>query len=246
MILIIDSERKAETKTRQIFDEAGFEVVVIVKTAAQAREKLNAESNHFSLIIIDSELDDGNGFELCREIKKTNVGKHAYIMMLVSSSENKTAIEKAKHSGASGYSVKPYHSAEFQRQFFKYTVSKVVLLVEDDPVIRKIVKGVMDKIHIETIEVDDGIRAHNLLNKILPPRLVLMDIGLPNKNGIQLVELIRSKSAWRKTPVVMLTGSSDINNVKKCLAAGANDYITKPIKLDGFIKRLSKYLSDEN
>lgn len=245
MILIIDSEKKIEAKTRQVFEEAGFEKVVIVKTAALAREKLNSDSHQISLIIIDSELDDGNGFELCREIKKTDAGKHAYIMMLVSSSENKTAIEKAKHSGASGASVKPYNSAEFQKQFFKYTVSKVILLIEDDPVIRKIVKGVMNKSHMETIEVDDGIRAHNLLNKILPPRLVLMDIGLPNKNGIQLVELIRSKSVWRKTPVVMLTGSSDVTDVKKSLTAGANDYITKPIDLGGFRKRLSKYLTDE-
>lgn len=246
MILIIDSEKKIETKTRQVFEEAGFEEVVIVKTAALAREKLNSDNNQISLIIIDSELDDGDGFELCREIKKTNAGEYSYIMMLISSSENKTAIEKAKHSGASGTAVKPYNSAEFQKQFFKYAVSKVVLLIEDDPVIRKIVKGVMNKSHMETIEVDDGIRAHNLLNKILPPRLVLMDIGLPNKNGIQLVELIRSKPVWRKTPVVMLTGSSDVIDVKKSLTAGANDYITKPIDLVGFRKRLSKYLTDES
>ncbi|MCW8935309.1 MAG: response regulator [Gammaproteobacteria bacterium] len=246
MILIIDSEKKSEAKTRQIFDEAGFGEVIIVKTAAQARENLNIESYQFSLIIINGELDDSNGFELCREIKKTNAGKYAYIMMIVSSSENKTAIEKAKHSGATGFGVKPYYSAEFQRQFIRYTVSKVVLIVEDDPVIRKIVKGVMNEYHLETIEVDDGIRAHNLLNKMLPPRLVLMDIGLPNKNGIQLVELIRSKPVWRKTPVVMLTGSSDVTNVKKCLAAGANDYLTKPVNLDIFRKRLSKYLSDES
>ena len=246
MILIIDSEKKIETKIKQVFDEAGFETVVIVKTAAEAREKLDSDNHQFSLIIIDSKLDDGDGFELCREIRKNNSGKHAYIMMLISSIENKTAIEKAKHSGASGTSVKPYNSSEFQKQFFKYTVSKVILLVEDDPVIRKIVKSVMGRSYMETIEVDDGIRAHNLLNKILPPRLVLMDIGLPNKNGIQLVELIRSKVFWKKTPVIMLTGSSDVSDVKKSLAAGANDYITKPINLDSFRKRLSKYLTDES
>ena len=40
--------------------------------------------------------------------------------MLVSSAENKTAIEKARHSGASGYSVKPYYSAEFLKHFYKF------------------------------------------------------------------------------------------------------------------------------
>lgn len=246
MILIVDSEKNSETKTRQTFDEAGFEAVVIVKTAERAHDKLSSEGNKLSLIIIDSELEDTNGFELCREIIKNKTAKHAFIMLLVSSGENKTAIEKAKHSGASGYAVKPYNSTEFLKQFIKYTLSKVVLLVEDDPVIRKIVKSILEKNHMETIEMDDGIRAHNLLNKMLPTRLVIMDIGLPNRNGIQLVELIRSKPIWRKTPVVMLTGSTEVTDVKKCLAAGANDYLTKPLVLDVFSKRLKKYLPNED
>jgi len=246
MILVVDSEKRTDVKTRQIFNEAGYETVVIVKSAEQAHEKINSDSNQFSLIIIDSKLDDGSGFELCREIKKKKSASYAFIMVLISSNENKTAIEKAKHSGASGYAVKPFDSAEFQKQFFKYTISKVVLLVEDDPVIRKIVKSILDINHMETIEIDDGIKAHNLINKMLPTRLVIMDIGLPNMNGIQLVESIRGKPAWRKTPVVMLTGSTDSANVKKCLSVGANDYLTKPIVLDSFRERLKKYLPDES
>jgi len=246
MILIVDSEKKTEVKTRQIFNEAGYESVVIVKSAREANEKINSDKIKFSLIIIDSNLDDGSGFELCREIKKNELVRNTYVMVLVSSIENKSAIEKARHSGASGYAIKPYNSPEFQKQFFKYTISKAALIVEDDPVIRKIVKNILEKNHMETIELDDGIRAHNLLNKMLPTRLVIMDIGLPNMNGIQLVESIRNKPAWRKTPVVMLTGSTDSANVKKCLAAGASDYLTKPINLDGFRKRLKKYLPDES
>jgi len=246
MILIIDSEKKTEAKTREIFNEAGYESVVIVKSAQEANDRINTDGNRFSLIIIDTKLDGVTGFELCREIKKNKLVKDTYIMVLVSSVENKTAIEKARHSGASGFAIKPYNSPEFQKQFFKYTISRVALIVEDDPVIRKIVKNILEKNNMETIEVDDGIQAHNLLNKMLPTRLVIMDIGLPNMNGIQLVESIRSKPVWRKTPVVMLTGSTDSANVKKCLAAGANDYLTKPIDLDGFRKRLKKYLPDES
>jgi len=246
MILIIDSEKKTEAKTMEIFHEAGYESIAIVKSAQEANEKINSESNKISLIIIDSEVDGVSGFEICREIKKNKLVINTYIMVLVSSVENKLAIEKARHSGASDFAIKPYNSTEFQKQFFKYTISRVALIVEDDPVIRKIVKNIIEKSHMETIEIDDGIRAHNLINKMLPTRLVIMDIGLPNMNGIQLVESIRSKPAWRKTPVVMLTGSTDSANVKKCLAAGANDYLTKPINLDGFRKRLKKYLPDES
>lgn len=246
MILIVDSDKTSETKTKQFFSESGFDSVIVANTTESAREiiKSDESSQEITLIIIDSELDDANGFEFCREINKTTTGKNAYMMMLVSSAENKTAIEKARHSGASGYSVKPFNSAEFLKHFFKFVISKVVLFIEDDPVIRKMVNKILSKSYVEIIEINDGIKAHNLLNKILPVRLVLMDIGLPNKSGIQLVEQIRSKASWRKTNVVMLTASSDVSDVKKCLAAGANDYLTKPIILDSFKKRLSRYLPD--
>ncbi|RDH84899.1 MAG: hypothetical protein DIZ80_05385 [endosymbiont of Galathealinum brachiosum] len=248
MILIVDSDKSSETKTKQFFSESGFDSVVVANSANSAREIIKSDDikQEITLIIIDHELEDANGFEFCREISKTTTGKNAYIMMLVSSAENKTAIEKARHSGASGYSVKPVNSAEFLKHFFKFVISKVVLLIEDDPVIRMMVKKIISNSRIEIIEFDDGIKAHNLLNKILPARLVLMDIGLPNKSGIQLVEQIRSKVSWRKTTVVMLTASSDVSDVKKCLSAGANDYLTKPIVPEVFKERLGRYLPDEN
>ena len=248
MILVVDSDKSLETKTKEFFRESGFESIIVSHTANSAREIIKSSENkdEVTLIIIDSELRDANGFEFCREISKTTVGKNAYIMMLVSSAENKSAIEKARHSGASGYSVKPYNSAGFQKNFFKFVIAKVVLLIEDDPVIRMLVKKILSKSHVEVIEVDDGIKAHNLLKNMLPPRLVLMDIGLPNKSGIQLVEQIRNKTSWRKTNVVMLTASSDASDVKKCLTAGANDYLTKPIDPNSFKERINRYLPDES
>ena len=246
MILIIDSEKIADSKITQYFGEFGFESVVVTKTAVSAREILNANNKEeITLIIIDNELEDANGFELCREIKKTQAGKNAYVISLISSVQNKTAIEKAKHSGASDFSVKPYHSAEFQKHIFTFLKKKVVLVVEDDPVVRMMVSGTLSKYNVEIIEVEDGLQAYNLLNTLPPVRMILMDIGLPNMNGIQLVEKVRANSNWKSTPVIMLTASSEVSDVKKSLTLGANDYITKPFKVDDFVNRLARYLPDE-
>jgi len=246
MILIIDSEKIPDSKITQYFGEFGFKTLVVAKTAASARNILN--ENHkeeITLIIIDSELEDANGFELCREIRKMQAGKNVYIISLVSSIQNKTAIEKSKHSGASNFSVKPYNSAEFQKHFFTFLKRKVVLVIEDDSVIRMMVRGILSKYNVEIIEVEDGLQAYNLLNTMPPMRMVLMDIGLPNMNGIQLVEKIRGNSNWKKTPVIMLTASSEVSDVKKSLMVGANDYITKPFKVEDFVNRLARYFPDE-
>ncbi len=250
MILIIDSEKIADSKLKQSFVELGFKSVMVAKSAEQARSILNSDSSsngqdNITLIVIANELEDADEFEFCREIKKMPSGKNAYVILLVSSNNNKSAIEKAQQSGASDFAVKPYHSNAFEAHLIRFVKSRVIMLVEDDPVIRQMVRGILAKYQVEIIEVDDGMKAYNLINTMLAVRMVLMDIGLPNVNGIQLVEKIRNKTSWNKTPVIMLTSNSDIENVKKCLIAGAKDYITKPFNISDFIKRLSRYLPDE-
>ena len=249
MILVIDSEKVPDMKVKEHFHEFGQQSIEVAKTAEKARAILlkNAEEDkqkHINLIIINSELDDANGFELCRELKKTDAGKRAHIIMLVSSSGNKTAIEKARHSGADSFAVKPYSGAEFKKYFQKYMSSKVILLIEDDPVICMMVKSILARYYVEVIEVNDGIKASNLINTIMPPALVLLDIGLPNMNGMQLLAKIRKNIIWKKTPVVMMTSSTDAADVKGSLSSGANDYIVKPFKVDDFVNRLSRYLTD--
>jgi len=250
MILIVDSEKVPESKIKQSFVELGFKSIVVAKNAEQARNVLDENKNSvghdaITLIVISNELDDVDEFEFCREIKKKQYGNNIYIILLVSSDNNKSAIEKARQSGASDFSVKPYQSQNFQIHFQRYVKNKVAMLIEDDVVTRQMVCGILFKHEVEVVEIDDGLNAYNSINSMLPARFVLMDIGLPNMNGIQLVEQIRKKKNWNKTPVIMLTASSDVSDVKKSLLAGANDYITKPFNVTDVMKRLARYLPDE-
>ena len=250
MILIVDSDKIPDSKIKQSFIELGFKSVAVAKTAEQARNILQQNKNSvghdaITLIVISNELDDADEFEFSREINKEYSGDGVYIILLVSSVNNKSAIEKARQSGATDFAVKPYHSPDFKKYLIRYMKNKVVMLVEDDVVIRQMICGMLSKFDIEVLELDDGIYAYNLINSMLPVRMVLMDIGLPNMNGVQLVEQIRTKTNWNKTPVIMLTGSSDVEDVKKSLSAGANDYITKPFKISDIMKRLARYLPGE-
>lgn len=249
MILIVDSDKSALVSVRQCFDELGLQSINVVQTAAQAREVLDDESlesgkDKITLIVIAAELADDNVNELCREFRNNKITSQSFIVMVISSEQNKTAIESARRSGANGIMVKPYSLANANRYLAPYVQKKAVLLVDDDPLIRQMVKKILSDFDVEVLEVDDGLIANNLLNSMLPPRLVLMDIGLPNFNGIQLVTKIRTMAAWSKTPVVMLTSSTDANDVKKSLASGANDYIAKPFDIGNFRDRVTRYLAD--
>jgi len=244
MILIVDSEKVADITLKHGFQSVGLEAVEVVKTAEVAKSFIK-EHSQISMIVINGELDDGDGYTLCQSIRK-EVGDSVYIFIVVSSVENKTAIEKARRSGATDYIVKPYNGVVFQEKISRFVSSSVVLLIEDDPVVSMTVKSVLSKYLIEVITITDGIEAHNLFKSISPVRLVLLDIGLPNMSGLQLLKQIRNNVQWKKTAVVMMTGSTDVADVKASLTSGANDYIAKPFKIDSFVEKLDKYLPHDN
>ncbi len=247
MILIIDSEKTAAVNIKLRFEELALRNVEITNSAKQAREwldKFDSSRDIISLVIIDSKIDDASSLELCKELRKNDKTSSAYIMMVVSSIENRTAMENARHNGANGFFVKPYSTVNLVKYLSPYIQKKTVLLVEDDPVIRKMVSRILYEAKIELMEIDNGITANNLLNTMLPPAVVLMDIGLPGMNGIQLVSKIRVNTNWKKCPILMLTSSTDVTDVKKSLGAGANDYVAKPFKVDDFKKRVFRYFTD--
>jgi len=241
MILIVDSEKVADISIKNAFQSLGLESVEVVKTANAAKSFIK-EHSHISMIVINGELDDGDGYKLCQDVR-TEIGKSTYIAIVVSSAENKTAIEKAQRCGATDFVVKPYNGMAFKEKISNFISSSVVVLVEDDPVVSMTVKSILSKYIIEIITIVDGVEAHNLFKSIAPVRLVLLDIGLPNMSGLQLLKEIRNNSQWDKTVVVMLTGSTDVADVKASLSSGANDYIAKPFKIDGFVEKLDKYFS---
>ena len=244
MILIVDSEKVADITIKHGFQSLGLESVEVVKTA-KAAEAFIKEHNQISMIVINGDLDDGDGYKLCQKLRK-DIGESTYIAIVVSSAENKTDIEKAQRCGATDFVVKPYNGAAFKEKISHFISSSVVVLVEDDPVVNMTVKSVLSKYLIEVIAMTDGVAAHNLFKSIAPVRLVLLDIGLPNMNGLQILKQIRNNTVWKKTAVVMLTGSTDLADVKASLISGANDYIAKPFKIDGFIDKLDKYLPHDD
>lgn len=245
MILIIDSEKVADAAIKQNFHELGFQSVEVVKTAEAAKSFIK-EHSQISMIVINGQLDDGDGYKLCQDIKKQKSTRSTYIFMVVSSEKNKTAIEKSRYCGANNFLVKPYSGVVFKQKISQFISSRVVVVVEDDPVVQMTVKAVLSKYKIEIILIDDGVKAHNLFKSMLPARLILLDIDLPNMNGLQLIKVIRNNTNWKKTAVVMLTGSMDAMDVKESLASGANGYITKPFKIDDFVSKLDKYFPDES
>jgi DNA-binding NtrC family response regulator len=108
-----------------------------------------------------------------------------------------------------------------------------VLIVDDDQGIRRLLTQVLSEKGYQVEEADSGEHAMEKLrtNKI---KLVLLDIGLPGKSGIELLpEILTSYAGIR---VIMVTGLADIATAVKCIKLGARDYVCKPFNIDTIIQ----------
>ena len=113
-----------------------------------------------------------------------------------------------------------------------------ILVVDDEEPIAEILEYTLRKAGYETEAAYDGEKALSLF-KTLQPDLILLDIMLPGRNGIEVCEQIRQESA---IPVLMLTAKDAEDDVVEGLNAGADDYITKPFSPREVLARIEAQL----
>jgi PAS domain S-box-containing protein len=117
---------------------------------------------------------------------------------------------------------------------------KVVLVVEDDEINFSFIEAVLEKSQIQVLRADNGRQAIELCRSINKIDLILMDIKLPEMNGYDSTREI--KKIRKEIPVIAQTAFSMKEDKKRCFDAGCDDFISKPIDIDLFMSKLSKFL----
>jgi CheY-like chemotaxis protein len=102
-----------------------------------------------------------------------------------------------------------------------------VAVVEDNPDNRLLVRVILEPVY-EVVEYETGLAALDDLAK-QKPDLVLLDVSLPEMDGTEVLARIRAEPALRALPVIALTAHAMTGDREKYLAAGFDDYVTKPI-----------------
>jgi CheY-like chemotaxis protein len=120
-------------------------------------------------------------------------------------------------------------------------VAHGVIVVENDPLVRGIIRAVLRHAKQQVFLAGDGLEAVVLATQF-KVRLVLLDIGMPRLNGLLACEAIRAQPGYADVPIVMLTGYSDEPMRAAAKRVGATDFITKPFRPDELLERLSVHL----
>lgn len=114
-----------------------------------------------------------------------------------------------------------------------------VLIAEDEPHIRNLIKDYLSYEGIQTYEASDGAQAVDVFMAEPGIDLVILDVMMPKLNGFQVCEAIREVS---KTPVLFLTALSDAKDEVQGLDLGADDYVTKPFRYEVLMARVKAIL----
>ena len=119
---------------------------------------------------------------------------------------------------------------------------KKILVVDDSPTIIFFLKMMLSKNYhiVEAVNGKKGLEAA----KKEKPDLILMDIMMPEMDGIEALEAMRASDEVKETPIIMVTTKGDQERVDTCFKLGCSDFVTKPIDKMELLTKVKKYLNE--
>ena len=118
-----------------------------------------------------------------------------------------------------------------------------VLLAEDAIISRRKISAVLKRLGCRVAEATNGREAVGLADQV-DPDLIILDVHMPDLNGIEALDLLRANPKFQKTTIVMLTAEADASVVRDALTRGANDYIRKDSTPTELLERINKHLQN--
>jgi signal transduction histidine kinase/DNA-binding response OmpR family regulator len=217
----------------------------------------------FDLVLTDAQMPEQDGFMFIEAIRRFPELTQVAIMMLTSVGQYADA-ERCRALEISAYLAKPFRQQELQEAIlrvlgevrrqndtreldFKEAVESEprlrVLLVEDNAVNRKLALALLSKWNYAVVMAHNGVEALAQLKKTAVD-IILMDLQMPEMDGFHATAAIRREelATGRHVPIVGLTAHAMRGDRERCLEAGMDDYLSKPIRAEE-LKRLLESLN---
>ncbi|WP_027190082.1 response regulator [Fundidesulfovibrio putealis] len=224
----------------------------------------------FDCVILDLGLPDMTGFELLNLIEQDK-NLHIPPIIVYTGRELTREEEQALHGHAESIIIKGVKSEErlidetalFLHQVVKAMPvkkreliatlydkdkalrDKVILLVDDDMRNLYALSHVLQEKGLNVLKAEDGEKALEMLEARQDVSLVLLDIMMPVMDGYETLARIRANPRLSRLPVIALTAKAMLEDKERCIAAGASDYLSKPVDLDRLLSKLRVWLYNQ-
>ncbi len=263
VLVIVDNEPHQQTILELI--KGDHIQITLALTPANALGQLR--QTLFDCVILDMDIDQGSGSHLLEQMEQED-GLCQTPVIVYSDRELTSAEEALLLQCADHLPVKAVNSSERlldeatlfmhqveanlpakKRQMLRMVhdkksilTQKKILIVDDD--VRNVfaLATVLEERNMEVISGNTGIEGLASLEEHPDIAMVLMDIMMPEMDGYEAMRKIRAQSQYRKLPIIALTAKAMKGDKAKCIDAGANDYLSKPVDTDKLISLMRVWL----
>jgi len=253
-----------EPEIREIFSVVSENLGITCTVAGSAEEaaKLLEENNSYDIFFLDWMLPGMNGGELAKHIKEKTA--HKSMIIIFSSADWSMVEDEAKTAGANKFLPKPLFPSvivdaineslglerskgQERKTIYSDNYSgHSILLAEDVEINREIVLSLLEPVKLNIVCAENGAVAVRLFSES-PEKydMIFMDVQMPEMDGYEATRQIRALDLPRakEIPIVAMTANVFREDIEKCMDAGMNAHIGKPIDIDEVLEMLHKYLS---
>lgn len=120
-------------------------------------------------------------------------------------------------------------------------MKNLILLVDDEPNLRELLRQMLELGGFDVVEAEDGLEALEKL-ELVTPDIMILDVMMPNLDGVSLCKKLRAGTSFAGLPIIMVSGKTQQKAVQEGLAAGANQYLCKPITVQELLQSVRSLL----
>ncbi len=269
-VLVVDDNQAARDIMGETLSSFGFHVKAVDsgEKAVKELEKAQRKGSPFKLVMLDLIMPGLDGIETAKRIRKNpDMADISIIMMTAFGREE--VIKKFEKAGVNNFLIKPVKQSilldmimdifgKKQDHSISQTIETKdttidpgrlkglrVLLAEDNTINQLVAEKMLEYAGVLVTIASTGLRAVELL-ETKEFDLVLMDIQMPEMDGYCATDIIRNKLKLKEIPVIAMTAHAMTGDREKCIHAGMNDYISKPIDSSLLYSKLIKYKGNKH
>jgi len=253
-VLVID-----DNETNRVILKAQLEQWNLNVLLAESGEKaliLLSDNYPIDLVITDMRMNEMNGVELATNIKElyptlpvillSSVGEdfrkqhptlfQSELSKPIKQQELYKHIINALHKNDTGFNEEIKTKTVLSEQFSQRYPLRI-LVAEDNPINQQLIEHILTRLGYEPDLAENGLTALDL-TRINSYDVILMDMQMPEMDGLEATQRIRQLSLEKQPTIIALTANAMQGDREKCLNAGMNDYLSKPVKLEELTDKL--------
>ncbi len=265
-VLVVDDVASTRDMFEATLGSFSFRVTCVDSGEAALEAIENApQDDPFRLVLMDYMMPGMNGIEASKLIKKSSSLIEIPFIIMVTALGREEMMRKAQEAGLEGFLTKPvtpsdlldaivktlgesggFHRGEASSDHWKVKTLETikgahVLLAEDNTINQLLAKDLLTQAGLQVTIAGNGQQAVELAGKIAFDA-ILMDIQMPEMDGYEATKVIRSDTSKRQLPIIAMTANAMTGDRERCLAAGMDDHVAKPIEPRHLFETLVKWI----